>query len=315
MAYTNVTNRGNAAALIPEEVSSEILKNVQDSSAALRFFKHVNMGTQQTRMPVLAALPQAYFVTGDTGLKQTTEVAWKNKFLNAEELAVIIPIPEAVLDDSEYDLWSEINPLVSQSIGRALDGAVFFGTNKPVSWGTDVVTGAASASNTYTRGTNGAAAGALAEDINQAMGLVEADGYDISGHVTRRTYRAKLRSARDTTGQKLLDVSMGVDNPTIEGAPLMYAMPGLWANGSGSAELITGDFSQGFLGVRQDLTWKLLEEAVIQDNTGAIIYNLAQQDMVAMRVVARFAWEVPNPINYDQQTEASRWPFAALLAP
>jgi len=312
MPFNSLTGRDDASPLIPEEVSREIIQNVADSSATLRFFRHVNMGSAQQRMPVLAALPSAFFVSGDTGVKQTTEQAWKNKFLNVEEIACIVPIPEAVLDDSDYDLWGEIRPRIEEAVGRTLDAAVFFGTNKPASWPTNVVAAATAAGNTYTRGTNTATLGGIAEDINQLMALVEIDGYDSSGHVTQRRYRSRLRSARDTTGQKLIDVQTS----SIEGAPLMYAMPGLWpAPGTGAAEFITGDWSQGIVGVRQDITWKLLDQAVITDGSGLVQYNLAQQDMVAMRVVARFAFEVPNPINYDQPTEASRYPFAVLLSP
>lgn len=312
MPYNSLVGRDDVAPLIPEDVSREIIQNVADQSATLRFFRHVNMSTAQARMPVLASLPTAYFVSGDTGVKQTTEMAWKNKYLNVEEIACIVPIPEAVLDDSDYDLWGEIRPRVEEAVGRTLDAAVFFGVNKPASWPTNVVAAATAAGNTYTRGTNAAAVGGIAEDINQLMTLVEADGYDVSGHVTLRRYRGRLRSARDTTGQKLLDVGTN----SIEGAPLMYAMPGLWpAPGTGAAEFITGDWSQGIVGVRQDITWKLLDQAVITDNSGVIQYNLAQQDMVAMRVVARFAFEVPNPINYDQVSETARYPFAVLLSP
>ncbi len=311
MPYSNTISRSNVAALIPEDVSREIVQNLSDTSAALRLFRRVTMSSNQQRMPVLAALPTAYFVTGDTGLKQTTEVAWANKFLFAEEIAAILPIPEAVLDDTGYDIWGEVRPLMEDAIGRVLDAAIFFGTNKPASWPSDIATAAIAAGNTYNRGTSTAALGGIAEDINQLMGLIEADGYGINGFVSRTTYKSRLRSARDTTGQKLLDVG----TTTIEGEPLVYAMPGLWPTGSGSAEMFAGDFSQGILAVRQDLTYKILDQAVIQDNTGAIQYNLPQQDMVAMRVVARFAWQVPNPINYEQQTEASRYPFAVLRAP
>jgi HK97 family phage major capsid protein len=311
MPYNNLIARSNVTALIPEDVSREIIQNVVDQSAALRLFRRVTMSSNQQRMPVLAALPTAYFVNGDTGLKQTTEMAWANKFLFAEEIAAIVPIPEAVLDDAGFDVWGEIRPRLEEAIGRVLDAAIFLGTNKPSSWPVDITTASIAAGNTYNRGTATAAQGGIAEDLNQLMGLLEADGYDPNGFVTRTTYKARLRSARDTTGQKLLDVS----NSTVEGSPLIYAMPGLWPTGAGSVEMFAGDWTQGILAVRQDITYKILDQAVIQDNVGVIQYNLAQQDMVALRVVARYAWQVPNPINYEQQTEASRYPFAVLRAP
>ena len=311
MAYDNIISRSDVQALIPEDVVDEVLEGAIEQSAALSLFRRVTMSTNQQRMPVLSAMPVAYFVSGDTGLKQTTEQAWANKYLNAEEIAAIVPIPEAVLDDTSFDVWGEIRPRLEEAVGRALDAAIFFGTNKPATWPSDIVTAAIAAANAYTRGTSTAAQGGIAEDINQLMGLVEADGYDVNGFATKRTFRSRLRGARDTSGQKLMD--MGEN--TVEGAPVRYILPGMWPTGAGAAEMFAGDWSQSILAVRRDFTYKILDQAVIQDNTGAIIYNLPQQDMVALRVVARFAWQVPNPINWDQQTEASRYPFAVLRAP
>lgn len=311
MPYNNVIARSNVAALIPEDVSGGIIQSAVEQSAALTLFPRVPMSSNQTRMPVLAALPVAYFVSGDTGLKQTTEMAWANKFLNVEELAAIVPIPEAVLDDTSYDVWGAVKPRLVEAVGRAVDAAIFFGTNKPASWPNDVVTDATAAGNVYTRGTNTAASGGIGEDVNQTMALVEGDGFDVNGFVTRTTYKSRLRGARDTTGQKLMDLSQN----TIEGEPVRYVMKGLWPTGSGSAELIAGDWSQMILGVRQDMTYKILDQAVIQDNVGAIQYNLAQQDMVALRVVFRLAWEIANPMNYENTNDATRYPFAVLKAP
>lgn len=311
MPYNNLVGRDDVSALIPEEVASEVLEAAVEQSAAMTLLRRVTMSNQQTRMPVLAAMPIAYFVTGDTGLKQTTEQQWKNKYLNAEEIAAIVPVPEAVLDDASFDIWGEVRPRLAEAIGRTLDAAIFFGTNKPSSWPTDIAASCVAASNIFTRGTSTAAAGGIAEDINQVMGLVESDGYDVNGFVTRTTYKSRLRGARDTTGQKLLDVS----TTTIEGAPLVYAMKGLWPTGGSSAELFAGDWTEAILGVRQDITFKILDQAVIQDNVGVIQYNLAQQDMVALRVVARFAFQVANPINWENTTDATRYPFALLRAP
>lgn len=316
MPYNSLISRSDAAALVPEDVSNAILSGMVNESAALTLFRRVPMSRNQTRMPVLSALPTAYFVSGDTGLKQTTEAAWANKFLNVEELAAIVPIPEAVLDDTSFDVWGSIRPLLEQAAARALDAAIFFGVNKPASWPTDIVAAAVAAGNTVTRGTNTAGAnGGLSADISDTFTTAEADGYDVSGVIATRSYRGLLRDLRDANGVLLTEVS-----PTSAyGVPITYPMRGLWPTGATPpglyAELIAGDFSEGILGVRQDFTYKILDQAVIQDNTGVIQYNLAQQDMVALRIVFRVAFQVANTVNYDQPTEGSRYPFSVLRSP
>jgi HK97 family phage major capsid protein len=310
--YNNVISRTDAAALIPEDVAAAITGVIPQQSAALSLFRTVPMSRAQQRIPALSALPIAYFVNGDTGLKQTSEANWENKYLNAEEIAAIVPIPEAVLDDTSFDVWASVQPLLAEAIGRTLDAAIFFGTNKPASWPSDITTAATAAGNTYAAGTNNAGAGGYAGDWSALFGLVEADGYDVNGAIANRVWRGRLRNVRSTTGE-------GLDNQVtaseIYGVPMRYPMRGMWtAPGAGVVTAIAGDFSQGLLGVRQDITYKILDQAVIQDNTGVIVFNLAQQDMVAMRVVARYAFTVPNPLNRDQATEASRYPFGIMTA-
>lgn len=310
MPYDNIISRTDAAALIPEEVSDAILGNLPAQSAALTLFRQARMSRKQTRMPVISALPTAYFVNGDTGLKQTTEVNWDNKYLNAEELACIVPIPEAVLDDADFDAWGSVQPEVEAAIGRALDAAVFFGTNKPASWPDAIVTAAVAAGHTVARGTNAAAAGGIYGDLSDVYSLVEADGFDVNGLVAATTYKGRLRNARSTAGEALDDEFAAEVRENIK-----YPMRGLWPTGANAAEVVAGDFTQAILGVRQDITYKVLTEAVIQDNTGAIIYNLAQQDMVALRVTARFGFQVANVINYDNANAATRYPWAVLRSP
>lgn len=304
-------SRSDAAALIPEEVSQAMLTNLEAESAALSLSTRIPVATNQTRFPVLSALPTAYFVSGDTGLKQTTEVNWANKYLNIEELAAIVPIPEAVLDDANFDVWGSVRPLLEQAIARALDAAILFGVNKPAAWPTDLVAAAVAAGNVRARGTATAAQGGIAEDFNQLFATVEADGFMVNGVATRTTYKAYLRGARDTSGQALADLA----NNSLWGEPLRFVTPGLWPTGLSAAEAIAGDWTQSVVGVRQDFTYKLLTEGVLTDNTGAIQYNLPQQDMVALRVVFRVGWQVANTINYEQAVEANRFPFAVMRSP
>lgn len=311
MPFDNIISRTDAAALVPEDVSATIMTKTVEQSAAMTLFKRVRMSREQQRMPVLAAIPVAYFVNGDTGLKQTTEAAWANKYLDVEEIACIVPIPEAVLDDVSFDVWGEIRPLIEEAVGRALDAAIFFGVNKPAIWPKAIVNIADDAGNVVERGTHTAAEGGIAEDFNDLFQTVETKGFDVNGLIANRTYKGFLRGARDANGVKLGDIS----NSEVYGVNVQYPMRGLWPTGAAAVEAIAGDFSQGILGVRQDITYKLLDQAVIQDNTGAIIYNLAQQDMVAMRVVARFAFQVANIVNFDEPDEDLRAPWAIMVAP
>jgi HK97 family phage major capsid protein len=313
MPYNNLISRTSAAALVPEQVSNDILTGLINESAALTMFRQIRMSTNQTRMPVLAALPTAYFVNGDTGLKQTTQVDWSNKYINVEELAAIVPIPEAVLDDVNFDVWGSIRPLMEQAIARALDAAIFFGVNKPASWPAALVADAVTAGNTVNRGTATQANGGLASDLSDAFATIEADGFDVNGIVANTRYKGLLRNVRATDGRQLLD-----DAGQVYGTLVRYPMRGLWpavtTTGQRNVEMVLGDYTQGILATRQDITYKLLDQAVIQDGGGAIQYNLAQQDMVAMRVVARFGFQLANTLNYDNPT-ATRYPFAVVQSP
>lgn len=315
--YDSIISRTDAQATVPEQVSLDLIEDIVNDSAALQMFRHVQMSTNQTRMPVLAALPTAYFVNGDTGLKQTTEAGWKNKYLNVEEVAAIVPIPEAVLDDSSFDVWGSVRPLLGEATARAVDAAVFFGANKPANWPNAIVTDATTAGNTATRGTNAAATGGIYGDLSDLYATVEEDGYDVNGLIANVSYKAKLRNARSTQGVSLDDEFVAEIKEGIK-----YPMRGLWPTGSGSAEAIAGDFTKGLLGIRQDFTYKILDQAVIQDTDGNIVYNLAQQDMVALRIVFRCAFQVANTITYDKTddpsadiTSGSAYPFGVLLAP
>ena len=311
MAYNRVIARSDAAALIPEEVSREIVQGVAETSACLRLFRRLpNMSRKQQRVPVLSALPTAYFVNGDTGFKQTTEQAWENKYLNAEEIACIVPIPEAVLDDADYDIWAEVRPRIVEAFGVVIDAAILFGTNKPASWPASILYGATRAGHVVALGTGAD----IYDDImgeNGVISLVEEDGYMVNGHIAAMTMKAKLRGLRDTNGQPIFVRSMqDRTRYELDGEPMEFP-----ANGAfdvTKALMFSGDFRQAVYAMRQEITYKVLTEAVIQDDTGAIVYNLAQQDMVALRAVMRLAWQVPNPVTRLQPTEAQRYPFAVL---
>ena len=316
MPYDSLTNRTDVDALIPEDVSQAFREALQHQSAVLNLFRRIPVGSSQTRFPILSALPIAYWVNGDTGLKQTTEMAWTDKFMNIEELAVIFPIPEAVIDDSGTPIWNEAQPYMVQAAGMLLDASVFFGTSAPASFPTNIVAAAVAAGNVVARGTTATAAlGGFAGDWDLLLGTLEADGYMPTGGISNITMRGFARAARNTEGERYSEFTITTDYVEKDGVRVVHPMEGQWPSGASAAETIILNRNQFVVGVRQDFTWKFLDQAVIQDNTGAIVFNLAQQDMVAMRMKMRVGWQVANTINRQQPVEANRYPAAVMRTP
>lgn len=306
-----IIDRTGAESLIPVQEANEIIQGVVTQSAVLsRGRKLANMTSKQYKMPVLDMLPIAYFVNGDTGQKQTTKQAWDKKFITAEEIAVIVPVPESVLDDSDYDIWGEVKPRITEAFGGKIDGAVLFDVDKPSTWRDGLVTTATKAGSIVTLGED------LYESIMGEDGViakVESSGFFVNGHMADISMRAKLRGLKDANGNPIFksDMQSGTTY-SLDGSSMNF--PNNGAFDKSKALMISGDFSQLVYSIRQDITFKLFTEGVIQNTDGSIAYNLMQNDMIALRAVMRLGWEIPNPINALQKDKAKRCPFSVLKA-
>ena len=307
----NIIDRTGAESLIPETRAREIIQGTIARSAVLSQGRKLpNLSSKTHKMPVLDMLPIAYFVNGDTGNKKTTNMKWDKKIITAEEIAVIVPIPEAVLDDSEYDIWAEVRPRVEEAFGKVIDEAVLFGVNTPDSWRDDIVTTATSATSVVTLGSSDS----LYDKIMGEGGViskVEESGFFVTGHMADISMRAKLRGLKDSTGNPIFKSDMQESTRySLDGSAMTFPNNGSFDKSK--ALMISGDFSQLVYAIRQDITFKLFTEGVVQNTDGSIAYNLMQQDMVALRAVMRLGWEIPNPINSLKTDKAKRCPFAIL---
>ena len=293
-------DKTNVEALIDTQVANEIFEGVVRESKALSMFRRLpNMTSDKTKLRVLDSLPIAYFVDESTnnGKKNLTKMAWDKKYINAAELAVIVPIKENVLNDTEIDIWAEVKPRIVEAFGKKIDNAIFNGTDKPADWRAGLIPSIVTAGAEVTEGDN------LYSDINDVMTKVEESGYNVTGLLGGVGLKGKFRMLTDTTGQP-------IKGTEIDSLPKAFLDNGAWDKTK--SILIAGDFSQAVYAIRQDVTYKVLTEAVIQDpSNGDILYNLAQDDMVALRVVMRLGWEIPNPVNALNET-TKRFPFANL---
>lgn len=288
----NIVSRESAEALIQEQIMKTVFQDAPKSSILMQLGRKLpNMTSKQTRVPVLSMLPMAYWVGGDTGMKQTSRQQWENVYITAGELAVIVPIPEAVLDDASFDIMGEVTPRVNEAIGMKFDEAAIFGVDRPPEWQNDIITLARQAGNNVSGGITFDTI--LAQD--GMFGKVEEAGYIVDGVIAAMRARAALRGIKDDASRPIFMPSMQDRTQyTLDGAPVYFP-----ENGSFDptvAQMVAGNWRQLVWAMRQDIETKILDQAVIQDpSTKEIMYNLAQQDMIALRVTFRAGFAVPNP--------------------
>jgi HK97 family phage major capsid protein len=306
---TTINRDGAGAPPVPEPVAAEIIKELPKASVLLNRGRQVRLSSKTLKQPVLSALPDAYWVNGDTGLKQTTGAEWDNQTITAEELAAIVVIPDALFDDSSVPLWDEVRPLLTEAIGRKVDEAGIFGVDKPASWPTAIVPGAIAAGNTVAAGTGKD----LGVDVATLGQQLARDGFAANGFASQPGLNWELVGLRTDTGTPIYSPSLaeGIAS-SLYGYPLNEVTNGAW--NAEQAKLLAADWSKFVVGVRQDITFQIFDTGVISDADGKVIVNLLQQDSKALRVVFRVGFQVANPLTRLNADKAKRYP-AAVLAP
>jgi HK97 family phage major capsid protein len=288
--------REDVAALIQEEYSNLLLDTVEESSAVIKAFGTVPLGTKVTNAPVLASLPEASWVseiapsdTDTTGVKPTSKATWDKKQFVVEEVAVIIPVHEDVLEDATEDIISSITKLGGTAIGKKLDQAVLFGVDKPATWTSlDLFAAATEAGNVYQVSTTPGESD-LAGSIFQAAGAVADSGADPSKILSASGLRFRLANLRANDGTAILSRTMGDSGSfvdSIAGLDAAFVKNGAWDNTTALA--LVADADRVKIGVRQDITVKFLDQATVNG------ISLAETDRVALRFKARYAYVLGN---------------------
>lgn len=289
--------RADVATLIQEEYSNIFLDAAGDTegSAAIRAFGTVPLGTKITNAPVLTTLPEASWVsesaTAPEGVKPTSKAVWGNKKFVVEELAVIIPIHEDVLEDMTEDGLQNLSVLGGRAIGKKLDEAILFGQDKPTTWtDLDLLAAATAAGNVFqisaTPGEDD-----LAGSIFQAAGAVADSGANPTTILSSAGLRFRLANLRASDGTAILSRTLGGDgtfSDDIAGLRASFVDNGAWD--AALATAIVADRTRVKIGQRSDIQVKFLDQATV----GGI--NLAERDMVALRFKARYAYALGNTI-------------------
>jgi HK97 family phage major capsid protein len=320
--YNSMITRGGTPGsvtdpLVPEPLVADIIQQLPNESVILNMAKPVPMPAATARIPVLSLLPIAYFVGNDSmanssTLKQTTKMMWENVHLIVEEIAAIVPIPDAYVSDANVPLWDEVRPRLTEAIGKVIDQACLFGVGLPSTWSPAIVPTAISVGNTRASGTG--------TDIPQDLAflaeqLTKGGISDLNGWVARPGFKWRLIGTRSATQNAPIyepDLQDGRGG-NLYGYNFRECANGAWD--PTVADLVAGDWSKALVGIRQDMTFKMFDQGIINDANGAVVWNAMQNDGQALRVTMRMAFATANPVNALRPTESQRYYFGVLHAP
>ena len=327
--------RGDVAGIVvPTPVSDSILRGVADGSIIQRLAKQRPMSTNaETLREAEVTGANAYWV-GEGQRKQTDKptMAQKAWTITSAEIAVIIPMDENVVDDASVDLFGLYKPAIETAIANKLDAAALFGNDRPTAWGAvntgvSIVPEAIVAGHDFEEDATPtdqelldliSGTGATPATPDGALEALEADLYDPSRIVAYNRFKSRLRNLRDADNRYYFQGANGLPIVPSElfSIPVEFASheksTNVWQ--ASEAHLIMGDWEQALLGTRQGLTYKVFDQGVITDGAGNVLYSLMEQDMVAVRVVARYAFKIIADDTADGETVASgdAFPFAVV---
>ena len=313
----------NDSVLLPVDYSREIIKGIEGKSKAIQLGKRLaDMTTKQRKVPVASLLPLAYWVANMTTPagaakeiknKPISEAAWEGVTLDAEEIAVIIPISKNTLRDCE-NIIDLVPQLTNEAVGafqKVIDESIFFGVNAPWAGFTGLVAEATAAEQTVTW--NGTGGKSFYQAISDAMEKVEKAGFlpnaILGGPSLNSAFRGTITDLGVVAG----------DQGEVGALPRHVDLTGGFNQNSAFA--IVGDFNYLVYAFREDMEMTLLTEATLVDpSTGNAKYHLAQQDMVALRFTMRLAAALPVPVNYVSgaasgdhiKRNAKAYPFAVI---
>lgn len=323
-----------AARQIPETVANQIIKDAAEGSAALQLGRTFRMSSFQHRMPVLSAFAEAFWLHGDSNdtrpggasdgsqkakdsaVKSRTNLEWDNVFVIPEELAVLVVVPDAWMEDSNI-AWEEIRSEVTRAFAKKIDQALLFGTGQaPSTFGAGLVPDAVAAGNVVNVGEGSVEGNALTNDGStpvQDLALdiatlgerLDGDGYDLSGFASYRSFKWRLRRLRGQDGQPLLQERDG--RSFLYGEQLREVGNGAWDRDQ--AILVGGEWDKLVIGVRSDIEFRVFDQATLTNPAdGTVVYSAVEQDGKVLRAVMRVGYAVPNPI----KVLGGQYPFYVL---
>ena len=286
-----------AGITIPSELLAEIYRFIPDYGVARRNMRYLPFSGpgNERDITALAAAVNVYW-TGEGVKKTSTQPKFSPVTQTLKKMAAICPLTEEIIEDSAIPLKSLLGELFAEAIGVEEDFQFLAGVGTP--W-TGILNNA-SVNVTYqlTAGT----ANVHTDDLLNMKKGIPASARRNAKYYFNPDTEILLQQLKDEQGRYILQQPTDSAPGKLWGNAyeLTDALPAPDDVDAGDPWIIFGDFKKcAILGDKQQIRVKLLEEGTITDTDGQTTINLAEQDMVALRIVERagYVLVLPSGIN------------------
>ena len=262
----SVSNDTSGGFLAPEEYVRELIKTITEVSPVRTVARIRSTAQKSIKMPSRTATFTAQWVAENATRSETTGYTTNLEEIPTHEVYALQDISEQELEDSVFDLESEMRQEFATQFAKA-EGESFI-TGNSVGKPEGILT------NSDVASTNSGASGALTGDgLIQLVHDIKTDYGRNGSFMFNRSTLAAIRKLKDSAGQYVFQAGMmltaGVPN-TILGYPYLEA-PDMPDVSAGTKPVVFGDFRRGYLIVDR-VALSVLRDPFTQATSGNVRY-------------------------------------------
>lgn len=258
----SVSNDTTGGYLAPAEYVREIIKTVTEISPARQLARVRTTGSKSILLPKRTGQFAAVWVAEQGARAETTGMTWGMLEIHAHEMYALIDISEQNLEDSAFNLASEISFEATEQFAVA-EGAAFVsgnGVGKPEGFLTN-----ADVSITN----SGAAATITADGLLSLKHSIKSAYTRNASWAINRTTLGSVRKLKDGNGNYLWQSGIAAGKPnTLDGDPYVE-VPDMPSEGVNTYPVAYGDFSRAYSLVDR-VAMSMLRDPYTQATSGNI---------------------------------------------
>lgn len=294
---TSTADTAKAGYNIPTALLAEVMRIKEEgygiARREMRYLPFSGAGNSRD-IPALSGSVSTYW-TAEGAKKTATQATFAKVTQSLKKLAAIVPLTEELVEDSAINLTALIAELFVEAVSIEED-AQFFAGDGTVFTGILNDTGAGRVPKlTLVAGKN-TFAEATADDYLDLQYKVKTSARAKGKYFMHPTVVAEVMKLKDTTNNYIYAMPNGDKPATLWGKPVVEceALPATSAGTQNNKPfVIFGDLKQACVyGDKGEMQVKLLDQATITDTDGTTVINLAEQDMIGIRVVERVGYAI-----------------------